>query len=923
MSSSPQRSTRTTPRTTPKRTPLQERTQSEANEISSRVRRAPKQTGESQNVYSTSPFPTIPQQILLPSTLRKQKSSKNLAGDVFGSNHGASAQRDIGEPSGGNRRPQVKLKRSVKTLRDMYEAQAEESRPSTALSSSRPGTSNSKLRSLSSSEGLSGRFAWEQLKTISSDDLALLPSLPGGQSSLRRRGSQSSFAFRAARQTVTSSPNFRVLGGTSSPKIPVFKDLSELSSEHSETQATESISSYTAQSSPNVVQLGETSSFEDLPSLHPIGPMKIRADASPARTIVPVASSSPVRPISSSSSASRKRKRSEADQGRSFAARVGADSPFPSSPPLVATQSLASNTSPPPSESVPSRSFDESSPVIRVLQNDSSSIDQSSVGDTHANLQEAISSSPAPPVQYPVVRAPADAQSAGIVVPKRKYRSSNTSDSLAPKWPSRLSAPSQESFTRSKDASVRSSWAEELDDFDTESLAPAQAYMLSSSANNSQIRMVPDAERHEGEDEISALPGDEYDYRSRPIPNRSTSYLGSANSSQSRLGGSLDLQLERIRSYSHSRQNSLRSFRPDSSSSAMSQLMVPTWARRYYSGFYPDSFRYLAPSASNLNLGQPHQQLPPPQQRPESLATTSRSSRQSLQSIRDSLREIVPSIFRSKNRPRLEARKSHIMPGIGPLVSNPVREPATAAMSGARQARHDSRLTTRPVSFPLSLQDPRAHWNGIAEGLEHIPEDHMAQPSPTYLRPISADPSSNQSVIYYPPRNRLGRRHSESPHLHHDHRLNTGSTASRGFGHPFNRKSYISAPSVYEEPAGSSVRTSRNIQVLCFLVGFCLPFSWFIGAILPLPPRPETYHDIEKSHWERVHHEGMGGHGHDPDMDVLARLKLEKQFKGSEEVMWQNVKWWKTLNRWMSVVGVLVLVLVIVLAVVGTMGWGG
>jgi hypothetical protein len=117
------------------------------------------------------------------------------------------------------------------------------------------------------------------------------------------------------------------------------------------------------------------------------------------------------------------------------------------------------------------------------------------------------------------------------------------------------------------------------------------------------------------------------------------------------------------------------------------------------------------------------------------------------------------------------------------------------------------------------------------------------------------------------------------------------------------------------------VRTSRNAQVGCFLSGFVLPFTWFIGALLPLPRRPEAYHDIEKNHWEQVQSEGTGGHGHDGEMDVLARLRLEKQIRGSEEVMWQNVKWWRTLNRWMSIMGALVLVLVIVLAVVGTLSW--
>ncbi len=917
MSSSPQRSPRTTPRTTPQRTPLQERTQSEINEGASRVHRNPKQASERRNVYTTSPFPTKAQQILLPSTVREPKVSKISAGEFFGSKNGASERQEQSEAQGGGKRPAVKLKRSVKTLRDLYEAQAEESRPSTALSSSRPGTSSSRLRSFSSSEGLAGRYAWEQLKAVSSDDLALLPSLPEGQPILKSPGSPPSFASRAARQAATSSPNFRVFDATPSPGTSVFKDHYKLSPQASNNPETDPASNYEAQSSPNVVQLGRTSSFEGSPSDDPPTSAHSKANASPTRTVRPVAPSSPTRPTSSSSSDSRKRKRKVVDEGHSFAARVGPTPRFTSSPPL-ATSELSTSTasSPPLIDNLPLS-------VFRVMQNDSSSIEHASIADTHASLQEALSSSPAPPMQYPVVRAPADVQSAGIVIPKRKYRPSQIIDSLGPKWPSRLSAPSQITLTRSRDASPRSSWAEEVEDFDTESLAPAQAYMLSSSANDSQIRMVPDSERHEGEDEISALPGDEHAYHSPPAPNKSTSHLTSASSSQSRLANSLDLRLERMRSYSHSRQNSMRSYRPDSSSSVMTTLVVPTWARRYYSGFYPDSFRYLAPSMSNLNLNQIQVQLePPPRQRPESVATTSASSRLSLRSWKDSLGEKIPSILRPKTRPRLEARKSHNMPGIGPLVSNPVHEPATRAMLGARQARHVNQPSMRPVSLPLSLHDPRAHWNGVAGGVEHVPHDQLTQPDPTYVRPVSADPSSNQSTIHYPPRNRLREHPSDSPHLHHDHRLNTGSTASRGFGYPFNRKSYISAPSIYQEPAKSRIRTYRNLQVICFLTGFCAPFTWFIGALLPIPPRPETFHDIEKNHSARAHDEGMGGQGHDAETDILIRLKMARQFKGSEEVMWQNVRWWRTLNRWMCIIGVLVLILIIVLAVIGTTGWG-
>jgi hypothetical protein len=956
MSSSPPRSTRTTPRSTPKpRTPLQERTQSETNEISARLQRIPKQTAE-RNVYATSPFPTKPQQILLPSTIRKQKSSQNLYADIFAPKNGAASRSEPIEGPSSGKRPAVRLKRSVKTLRDMYEAQADDSRPGTALSSSRPGTSSSKLRSYSSSEGLSGRYAWENLKSVASDDLALLPSLPEGQSTLKRFESQSSFASRAAKHGPTSSPNFRVLGATSSPRIPVYHDLSEASSEHGGSRTTDPTSNDEGMSSPNFVKLGRSSSFDDSESLDPPSPTVTRLGISPARTVKAVPPSSPVRRSSNSSDSSRKRKRSDTDEGRSFAARAGEVNPFPSSPPLrpTVTEGYSSPLEPGSSSTSASRdvasddvssAIAESSPIVQVLQQDSSSIDERSVADTHASLQQALSSSPAPPIHYPVVRAPAEDQTVGIIITKRKYRSSHTTDSLSRRWPSRLTAPSQESLSRSRTTSRRSSWIQDPDESEEDSFNALQAYVLDDSANNSQIRIVPDSDRQEGEDEISALPGDDYVYGMPSAPERSTSYLGSNGSSQSRMG-SVDLRLERLRSYSLSRQNSLRSMRPGSSSSTMTQLAVPTWARRYYSGFYPESFRFLAQSASSVHVNQVKPLPPVVQTRPESISTTGLSSNQSIQSKASSFKErISESLIRLRNRPRLEPRKSHSMPGVGPLVSNPIRrEAATAAAEYYASGARSPRQSIRPVSLPMSLADPRAHWNGVIDSpngpLRNIPETGLPQhPSPTHARPNTAGLSVRSHSFIYPhplPQRLFRRQSSFSPHLHHDRRLNSSSTTSRGFGAPYNRKSYFSfsAPSVKDEPASSKLLRTRNVQVSCFVIGFVIPITWFVGAVLRLPTRPENYNDMEKrvsSHLEKPPHQPFvqGRVSTDPfvsptnanEMDILSRLRMERQFRGSEEIMWQNVRWWRTLNRWMCVIGVLVLVLVIVLAVVGTLHW--
>jgi uncharacterized membrane protein len=126
-------------------------------------------------------------------------------------------------------------------------------------------------------------------------------------------------------------------------------------------------------------------------------------------------------------------------------------------------------------------------------------------------------------------------------------------------------------------------------------------------------------------------------------------------------------------------------------------------------------------------------------------------------------------------------------------------------------------------------------------------------------------------------------------------------------------------------------------------VGFLVPLTWFIAAFLPLPKRPASYYDLEKEAYADAHaHAHAHAHaqatngqqqrrssqrysqpeeGPSSDwepMDVLARLRTERQLAGMAELKFQNARWWRNLNRWMCAVGVVVCVLVIVLAVLST-----
>ncbi|CDM37592.1 hypothetical protein DTO013E5_7630 [Penicillium roqueforti] len=154
-------------------------------------------------------------------------------------------------------------------------------------------------------------------------------------------------------------------------------------------------------------------------------------------------------------------------------------------------------------------------------------------------------------------------------------------------------------------------------------------------------------------------------------------------------------------------------------------------------------------------------------------------------------------------------------------------------------------------------RDPRAHW--------------VPSPQPE-------DGEFTSSHLY-----RL--RHSWSPHLVPDRRVVQHSTS---------RWRPPSLDSRYEPVLGR-----RNIQVYSFCLGFIFPPAWCVAAFLPLPPKPKAAQMVEF---------------HSPDVGMA----LEAQNVNLQQRRRDNARWWRNLNRWMISLGVAILVIIIVLAVIGT-----
>ncbi|KAI9677615.1 MAG: hypothetical protein M1817_006569 [Caeruleum heppii] len=134
-------------------------------------------------------------------------------------------------------------------------------------------------------------------------------------------------------------------------------------------------------------------------------------------------------------------------------------------------------------------------------------------------------------------------------------------------------------------------------------------------------------------------------------------------------------------------------------------------------------------------------------------------------------------------------------------------------------------------------------------------------------------------IIRGPPTRRVTQ--AWSPRLQHDRRATTLSVWE--------------APKL-EPRMENNFFSRRSLQVSMFCIGFIFPFAWMIAAFLPLPPKPATS-------------PSMSGR---PDIEQA----LERDVGPIDEMRYANARWWRNLNRVMSVVGLFIIGAIIALVVV-------
>ncbi|KAH7038009.1 uncharacterized protein B0I36DRAFT_73975 [Microdochium trichocladiopsis] len=112
------------------------------------------------------------------------------------------------------------------------------------------------------------------------------------------------------------------------------------------------------------------------------------------------------------------------------------------------------------------------------------------------------------------------------------------------------------------------------------------------------------------------------------------------------------------------------------------------------------------------------------------------------------------------------------------------------------------------------------------------------------------------------------------------------------------------APPSVAWSAESGALGRRNIQIILFVVGFVLPFAWMIGAFLPLPVA--------------VHLKSANPDDSQTELGAPVQEKIrDDQHFAFDDAQYQSARWWRNLNRVMSIVGILVLGAVAALVVIG------
>ncbi|KAI0816658.1 hypothetical protein GGR55DRAFT_247800 [Xylaria sp. FL0064] len=185
-----------------------------------------------------------------------------------------------------------------------------------------------------------------------------------------------------------------------------------------------------------------------------------------------------------------------------------------------------------------------------------------------------------------------------------------------------------------------------------------------------------------------------------------------------------------------------------------------------------------------------------------------------------------------------------------------------------------------PEQFHQNIRNPRRRPR---EPQDESPQAPALETTPPGIGDIRRAPKKKTSSIW-------------SPHLRPDNRA--------------------SGYSIWQPPSATwstenSMFGRRNIQVVLFVLGFVFPFAWMIAAFLPLPANPRS--DMEELGKSIAQSQTPDDSGPEPPYRRVTPV---------DDIRYQSARWWRNLNRYMSIIGLLILGAIAALIVVGVkQGW--
>ncbi|KAK5163591.1 uncharacterized protein LTR77_010540 [Saxophila tyrrhenica] len=352
---------------------------------------------------------------------------------------------------------------------------------------------------------------------------------------------------------------------------------------------------------------------------------------------------------------------------------------------------------------------------------------------------------------------------------------------------------------------------------------------------------------------------------------------------EKRSGYSLRHRSNSTPSRSHSRHLSQIS-RSDTDRWSQASSLFPTWAKNFYGNgaalMSPSKVSLAAPGTPRRDNSHARNDS---QWTERSITSRLGTGYTDLDNPSPTSSHFLPSIFRPRTRGRKDTDHS------------------SKKRKSKRLARPSNSIS-RPASQPDSLQIFSAPLPPPADA-DVLPSGHPKYGS---LKDASPDPQHHQHRPL--PRKYSKQKHWDSmqfPRPMTKDRLSDFNTRLETPPHleRTKRSSYRlstwRAPS-FVESLDTLVRKRGNRQILLFALGFVCPLLWMVGAVLPVPERPA----------EDDGEVGLASVGASEEDLAAAMMKHEAgdgERRWREEKVWRKARWWRGLNRVMSVVGVLVI----------------